>query len=121
MVQNLINSAYNMEPDNLVYDADKTIDATVISMTSPQTVLKRGTLLGITSDYDYVIYGTPDTTSAPCYIVSDTLDVTKETGRVEVGAYIAGYFRKEAVIVADGYDMTEGDMQELRKLGIILK
>lgn len=146
MIQNLISKPYKMEPDNLIMDINRTMDATLISMTSTQGVLKRGTLLGITSDYDYVVYGgadsqaassgneaseedaSPETATAleqakvtPCYIVSDTIDLTEETKKVEVGVYTAGDFRKSAVIVAEGYELTEADLQELRKLGIILK
>lgn len=139
MMQNLINKAYKMEPDNLIMDISRTMDATLISMTSPQKVLKRGTLLGITPDYDYVVYGGADSQASssaddstpqaalqassvtPCYIVSDTIDLSEETQKVEIGVYTAGEFRKSAVIVAEGYELTDGDLQELRKLGIILK
>ena len=144
MIQNLISKPYKMEPDNLIMNINRTMDATLISMTSPQEVLMRGTLLGITQDYDYVVYGGADSQAAsseddaskedaspetvlqqakvtPCYIVSDTIDLTKETEKVEVGVYTAGDFRKSAVIVAEGYELTEADLQELRKLGIILK
>ena len=145
MIENLINKPYKMEPDNLIMDINRTMDATLISMTSPQAELKRGTLLGITQDYDYVVYGGTDSQAAssvdknssedktspeavlqstrvtPCYIVSDTIDLTKETEKVEVGVYTAGTFRKSAVIVAEDYELTEADLQELRKLGIILK
>ncbi len=149
MIQNLINKAYDMKPDNLIMDISRTMDATLISMTSPQKVLERGTLLGITPNYEYVVYGgtvpeikeeTSDSTSGkaqdesvspdevlqakgitPCYIVSDTIDFTRETGKVEVGVYTAGEFRKSSVIMAQGYNLTESDLQELRKLGIILK
>lgn len=120
-MQNLVNKAYEMIPDNLIMDASKTLDATIVSMTSPQAVIERGTILGVTAEHEPVVYGTADSNATPCYVVSDTVDATEETGTVEVGVYIAGSFRKSATKVADGYTLSESDLLELRKLGIILK
>ena len=77
--------------------------------------LKRGTALAL-KDGKCVILGTADATAA--YILAEDADATKADVAAEV--YRTGHFIKNALTVAEGYTIKDADVEEFRKVGIIL-
>ena len=80
------------------------------------TTLKRGTVLAKGDDGCAAI--ATATTGKPYAILAD--DTALSTDKVVADAYETGHFNKKKLSVADGYTLTADDVQELRKLGIVL-
>ncbi len=81
-----------------------------------ETVYKRGTLLSKGSD-GFLIPA--DGNGEPYGILCD--DTTVGTEDVTVVIYTAGCFNLNKIITAEGYELTETDLDTLRKYNIIFK
>ena len=77
-------------------------------------VLKRGTALAL-KDGKCVILGTEGATAA--YVLAEDVDSAEE---VIAEVFRTGHFIKNGLIVAEGYEITDSDVEEFRKAGIIL-
>ena len=75
----------------------------------------RGTVLA-ESDSGCVVLSAA-TTGKAAYILTDNVDATEEIGTT---GYRAGNFNTKALIVAEGYELTEADRDSLRKYCIVL-
>lgn len=117
-MRELNREAYRMEPNPLIYDFYRQIDAknVVIKLTDAKAgVLKRGQLIDF-ADGEY----TPHTEggAANC-LVSDDVSYKETDTEVVVSVYISGNFRANKVIT-DAV-LTETDADNLRIHGICLK
>ena len=86
------------------------------NVASGQGVLTRGTALALNADGKCVILGTSDATAA--YILAEDIDATEADITAEV--YRTGHFIKNALTVKTEYVITDADVEEFRKVGIIL-
>ena len=82
---------------------------------SGQGVLARGTALALNADGKCVILGTADATAA--YILAEDIDAT---AGATAEVYRTGHFIKNALTVKEGYAITDADVEEFRKVGIML-
>ena len=82
-----------------------------------EVTLKRGTLLGKKGG-KLSIYGGDDGSSPDCILADDVTIGTDDDENVVV--YVTGDFNIDALIVADGYTITEADKDVLRTKGILL-
>ncbi len=86
--------------------------------------LKRGTILAKSStDNKLVVLGSSaaesETLTPDCILCDDiTIDSAVDE---DVAVYTAGCFDPNKVVVASGYTITEGDMDNLRMRGIVFK
>ncbi len=106
-------------PDNLIAGNRHPVDVCHVVIKEGQKLL-RGTLLEKSAEESdkYVIRGTQPEGSSAEYILADDVDALEED---TVGlAYRTGEFAQNAVIVKEGYSITEEDKTELRRLGIFL-
>lgn len=104
-----------MTQDNLIADihvkritASGTVGATA-------GALKRGTVMALTGGKLAVM----KSTLTPYGILTDDVTVGDTDEVVEV--YLTGKFNKAALIVADGYTLSETDIQTLRNGGIFVE
>ncbi len=106
-------------PDNLIAGNRHPVDVCHVVIKEGQKLL-RGTLLekSVEESDKYVIRGTQTEGSSAEYILAEDVDAMEED---TVGlAYRTGEFAQNAVIVKEGYSITEEDKTELRRLGIFL-
>ena len=75
----------------------------------------RGTVLA--ESYSGCVVLSAATTGKAAYILTDNVDATEEIGTT---GYRAGNFNTKALIVAEGYELTEADRDSLRKYCIVL-
>ena len=109
----------DMEFDGLVTDLNPHIQVSggVIVTCAAMTTYKRGTVLGMSDGGTLSIY---DGTGTPNCILCDDTDVgTEEDANVSV--YISGCFNPNKVTLADSYELTADDIDQLRMRGIIFK
>ena len=109
----------DMEFDGLVTDLTPHIQVSggVIAKGAAMTTYKRGTVLGMSDGGTLSIY---DGTGTPNCILCDDTDVgTEEDANVSV--YISGCFNPNKVTLADSYELTADDIDQLRMRGIIFK
>ncbi len=89
-----------------------------------EVTLKRGTILAKSSaDNKLVVLGSTaaegETLTPDCVLCDDiTVGVAADE---DVAVYTAGCFDPNKVVVASGYTMTEGDMDNLRMRDIVFK
>lgn len=106
-------------PDDLIAGNRHPVDVCHVVIKEGQKLL-RGTLLekSVEESDKYVIRGTQTEGSSAEYILAEDVDAIEED---MVGlAYRTGEFAENAVIVKEGYSITEEDKRELRRLGIFL-
>ncbi len=121
-------------PDNLIAGNRHPVDVCMVWIQAGQN-LKRGTLLeaaaaaaGTSEPEDseeetadtsvkYVIRGTSADAEAE-YILADDVDATEEDTAATV--YRTGEFAENAVIVKEGYTISDADRKALRNAGIFL-
>ena len=120
----ILNQSNEMRYDNLVVSSKHDLDVKIVNVASGQGVLKRGTVLAVTSESTYVVCGSElddnVTATANC-IVSDSADTGTEAGsEVSVVVYISGNMNVNALIVADGYELSNADKEDLRNAGLFL-
>ena len=135
-MRELMNKAGETGQDNLIAGVFPPAEFTGVTIRAlaKETVLARGTVLAKSSiDGKLVILGTeaaeaqaasggnpavPAETLTAAYILSDdTLVGTEDVG---AAAYRAGCFNTKALTVAEGYELTEADRDDLRKYRIVL-
>ena len=101
--------------DNLINSMSPGAEVFSVEVKSGQGVLKRGTLLA-TADGGMVKISTATTGKAKAVLAED-VDTAESTNAV---AYRTGHFNTNALIVADGYEITDADKEALRTAGILL-
>lgn len=117
-MKTLNDEAYRMEPNPLIYDFYRQIDAknVVIKLPGGKTgVLKRGQLIDF-ADGEYSIHA--ENGVANCLVSDDVYYADTDT-EVVASVYISGNFRKNKVIT--DAELTETDADNLRIHGICLK
>ena len=104
-----------MTPDNLI--ADIHVKQIVCSGTvaAAAGALKRGTVMALSGGKLAVM----KSTLTPYGILTDDVTVGDTDEVVEV--YVTGKFNKAALIVAEGYTLSETDIQTLRNGGIFVE
>lgn len=112
-----------MEYDGLITDiTPKTqVRGKTIRKMNEETVLKRGTVLGVSAtDNKLVVLGTDgEEATADCILCDDITVGTADD--VVATVYTAGCFNTNKITVAEGYTMTDEDFNNLRKYGIVFK
>ena len=112
-----------MEYDGLIADVTPKVQVRgkTIRKMSAETVLKRGTVLGVSAtDNKLVVLGTSgETLTADC-ILCDEITVGKDEDVIAT-VYTAGCFNTNKIKVAEGYTMTDEDYDNLRKYDIVFK
>ena len=116
MTESLTETIANIEYDNLIYSSDVDLITSGVVVASGQGELTRGTCLAVNSDNQMVILGT-DGAEADC-ILCDDIDATDAD--VNTTAYVSGHFNEDALIVLDGYTITDSDKAVLRTKNILI-
>lgn len=117
-----------MMPDNLVYDSKHPIDVKSVKIRSGQGLLKRGTVLSLSTgdegDKNHVVLGTTaevDEILTADAVLCDDIDTGSVVGTtVFATAYRSGHFSRNSLLVKDAYSLTQDDETELRNGGIFL-
>lgn len=102
--------------DNLFHGVNPPAEVFGVELAAGQGILERGTLLA-TSDGGMVKISSATTGKANA-VLADDADTTD--GAVTAVAYRTGHFNGNALIVADGYEITEADKEALRGVGILI-
>lgn len=111
---NRVENLGEMSYDNLFARAD--VDAiTGSGIVASGAVLARGTVVAL--DGEKLVAMT--TGKTPYGILTDAVDASAADTVAEV--YLSGYFNKNALKVADGYELTATDIQALRTNGIYVE
>ena len=110
MRDNLVNKVGETSQDNLIARLFPRAMTTAIKLAQGDGVLERGTV--ITRDGKIM-----EAEGDPAYILAEPVDVT-EANAVAV-VYRSGNFNPNAVIVKDGYKLTDDDKDALRKYDIV--
>lgn len=101
--------------DNLIHGLTPPAEVFHVQLAAGQGVLKRGTLLA-TADGGMKKISSATTGKANAVLADDV-----DTGDTVVAvAYRTGHFNANALIVADGYEITAADKEALRTVGILL-
>ena len=110
------------EADNLLFDSKFPIDVASVTVASGEGKLARKTVVAMDSATNKcVVLGASSEESETLNafgIISDEVDAT--TGDAVATVYISGHFNRAALIVEEGYTLTEADEAALRKGGIYL-
>lgn len=106
--------------DNLINCANPPADVFGVDLKAGQGILKRGTLLA-TASTGMVTISATTTGKANCILSDDADTGTDAEGSAVTGvAYRTGHFNGNALIVAEGYEITADDKEALRAAGILL-
>jgi len=122
MNNELVRKIGDSPVDNLINSTFPPPQSTGVTLRAGQGVLKRGTVLALSSAGDAVILGTTagtDETLKASMILADPFD-TSGSKAVPGIAYRLGHFNRPALIVKDGYALTRTDEENLRFGGILL-
>ena len=114
-MQELMNRVGETGQDNLIAGVFPPAEITGIKIAAGQGQLLRGTVLAA-SDAGGVVLSAA-TTGKATYILTDDVDAAEAVGTT---GYRAGCFNTKALIVAEGYELTEADRDSLRKYRIVL-
>lgn len=101
--------------DNLINGIEPGAEVFSVTLAGGQGVLKRGTLLA-TADGGMVMISAGTTGKANA-VLADDINTAESTTGV---AYRTGHFNANALIVADGYEITAEDKEALRVAGILI-
>lgn len=101
--------------DNLIGGLTPGAEVFSVQLAAGQGVLERGTLLAIGEGGMVKI--SAGTTGKANAVLADTVDATEAVTAV---AYRTGHFNANALIVADGYEITAADKEALRVAGILI-
>lgn len=110
-------------PEMLVADADfpmSVVSVTVAATAEGEILLKRGAVLA-SNNIDgtcSLLNGTEGTTAA--YVLAEPV-MTSSTEDVVGVAYETGKFITQSLIVADGYQLSVKDRNDLRNAGILME
>lgn len=110
--------AYEVEKDNLVYDAKHPVDVKVVQVkvTADEAgVIKRGQVI----DSEAGEYSIHAASGEPCMIAEEDTSYAADDTEVAVLVYISGTFRASEVIANP--ELTDADIETLRIKNIILK
>lgn len=131
-----------MTPDNLIANLNVRLISVSGTVAAGSGAVKRGTVMGLNADGTLAVYVGADAAKKPTKTVGqegDTPnvndeetaapipygimcdDVVADDGNVVAEVYIAGSFNKNALIVAEDYELTAEDAQILRNGGIYLE
>ena len=102
--------------DNLIHGAYPPAEVFHASVASGQGVLERGTLLAIGTGG--LVKISSSTTGKANAVLAEPVDTTG--GATVAVVYRTGHFNANALIVADGYEITDADKEALRSVGILL-
>jgi hypothetical protein len=117
-MKTLNKESYRVEPNSLIYDFYRIIDAKNVEVTlsgDSAGTLKRGQVLDFT-DGKYVVHA--DDGTANC-LVTDDVEYAQGDTEAVVSVYISGNFRRDKVVAET--ELTEKDLDNLRMHGIVLK
>lgn len=95
----------------------------ILASTGTEATYPRGTVMAKSTDSGklYILGSTPtggDTLTPDCVLCDDTaVEAADDTVTV---VYTAGHFNIDALITADGYDLTEADRDKLKERGIYI-
>lgn len=103
-------------PEFLFASSKYPVSKVLMPIATGSGVLKRGTALAINAAGKCVILGTASATAA--YILAEDIDATSADVNAEV--YRTGHFIKNALTVKEDYEITVTDVENFRKVGIIL-
>jgi len=105
-------------PDNLIAGNRHPVDVCHVTIKAGQK-LERGTVLeeDTAEAGKYVARGTQEGAAAE-YILAEAVDASE--GDAAGAAYRTGEFAENALIVKEGYEITEKDRKDLRNAGIFL-
>ena len=110
--------AYEVEKDNLIYEAKHPIDVKIVQVkitSDAAGVIKRGQVI----DCETGEYSIHAKSGEPCMIAEEDTSYAADDTEVTVPVYISGTFRASEVI-ADP-ELTDADIETLRTKNIILK
>lgn len=102
--------------DNLIAGIYPPAEVTGIRVAAGQGKLVRGTVLAPTDGGCVAL--SAETTGKAAYILTDDVDATEAA--VSAAGYRAGNFNTAALVLAEGYELTEADRDALRKYRIVL-
>ena len=128
-MNNLVNKVGSIGQDNLIAREFPRALTFGIKIAAGEGEVKRGTVLCAKEDGTYAVYGKSTTTGegddavtavvgTPAAILADDVDATGDEAVAAV-AYHQGNFNPAAVTVAEGYELTAADKDNLRKYSII--
>lgn len=99
--------------DNLVIRAG---DVGHVELAAGQGILKRGSII----NDDGKLYNGSADGKQPLYILCDDTE-TDDTEETTASVYKNGNYIRNSLIVATGYTLTDADVEELRKVNIIVE
>lgn len=117
------------QQDNLITDITPpaVVVAVKLRKQASETVLKRGTVLSLTSGGTEtgtaVILGTAagaSETLTPSFVLAEDTKVGTENHAMGV-AYRSGCFSKQHITLADGYELSAADIDDLRVRDIVFR
>lgn len=118
MSESLVKKVGSIGQDNLIAKPFPRAIPFGVKITAGQGQLKRGTVLALGEDGAYTVLAEATTGKANC-VLADDVDASGEEAVTAV-AYRTGHLNSRALIVAEGYTLTQADKEELRKGGILL-
>lgn len=135
MSESLVKKVGSIGQDNLIAKPFPRAIPFGVKIAAGQGQLKRGAVLALGEDGTYTLLGadkatgedagsgesvaaTATTGKANC-VLADDVDASGEEAVTAV-AYRTGHLNSRALIVAEGYTLTQADKEELRKGGILL-
>lgn len=110
--------------DNLIHDAYPPAQVFRVEVKAGQGLLERGTLLAKTGEGMKMIGG--QTAGEANAVLAEPVETgmqdTEEgaAGTVGAVAYRTGHFNSNALITAEGYEITAEDKENLRSVGILI-
>ena len=127
----LVRPIGSIGQDNLIAHIEPKAHTTGINVKAEAGNLKRGTVLYRTADGSYDVYGGDITIPPeeeggestvlhvePSIILTEDTDAS--TAKAAAVGYRTGYFNRHALIFAEGYTMTDADVDTMRKYGILV-
>lgn len=118
MSGSLVKKVGSVGQDNLIAKPFPPAEPFGVKVAAGEGQLKRGTVLALGEDGSYTMLAAATTGKANC-VLADDVDASGETAVTAV-AYRTGHFNSKALIMAEGYTLTQADKEELRKGGILL-
>jgi len=118
----LLNSRVGeMKYDGLIVDNIPVADVASILLTAGTGVIKRGCVIAGIPGAEVTILSAAAIITQSLFILADDTDTGTTAGDAIPGiGYRTGHFNRQALLVADSYELTAADEELLRKGGIIL-
>ncbi len=118
MSESLVRKLGSVGQDNLIAKLFPPTEPFGVKIAAGQGELKRGAVLAPGGDGTYTLLDTDTTGKASC-VLADDVDAGGEAAVTAV-AYRTGHLNSRALLVAEGYTLTQADREELRRGGILL-